>query len=89
MRNPMSIPEHEPFPGVVIVYGEDGGVYISDEHGEIAMWTYEEFIEDPDACTAALHAVGLAARGEFDKIRALISRPVVQLRRTPQPGDLK
>lgn len=71
----MNAPEHEPFPGVEIVYGPDGGVYISDEYGEIVMWLYEEFVEDPDACTAAMHAVGLAARGEFDKIRALINRP--------------
>ncbi len=72
----MSQHEHEPFPGVEIVYGEDGGVYINDEHGEVVMWLYEEIVEDPDAWTAALHAVGLAARGEFDKIRKLIGKEV-------------
>ena len=67
--------EHKPFPGVEIVMGADGGVYISDEHGEIVMWHYEEIAEDPEAWTASLHAVGLAARGEFDKIRSLIGKP--------------
>ena len=68
--------ESEPFPGVEIVYGVDGGVYINDDHGEVVMWLYEEMVEDPDAWTASLHAVGLAARGEFSKIRELIGKQI-------------
>ena len=66
--------DHIPFPGVEIDYGEDGGVYINDAHGEIVMWTYDEIREDPDAWTASLHAVGLAARGEFDKLRTIVGK---------------
>jgi hypothetical protein len=68
--------DHIPFPGVEIDYGEDGAVYIKDEHGEIVMWTYDEIREDPDAWTASLHAVGLAARGDFSKIRSLVGKEI-------------
>lgn len=73
----------EPFPGVEIVHDDDGdgGVYISDVHGEIVMWLYEEIVEDPDAWTASLRAVGLAARGEFAEIRKLIGREIPVLDR--------
>ena len=68
--------DHVPFPGVEIEYGEDGGVYINDEHGEIVMWLYEEIVESHEAWTASLHAVGLAARGDFAAIRRLIGKEI-------------
>ena len=52
----------EPVPGVVIAIGGDGsGVYISDDEGEIVCWIYDEIVEDPEAWTASLHAVAMAA----------------------------
>lgn len=72
----MSEADHVPFPGVEIDYGEDGGVYVNDSHGEVVMWTYDEIREDPGAWTASLHAIGLAARGEFGKIRSLIGKEI-------------
>jgi hypothetical protein len=63
-------------PGVEIAVGGDGsGVYISDEHGEIVCWIYDEIVEDPEAWTASLHAVALAASGQFAKIREMIGKP--------------
>lgn len=51
-----------PAPGVVIALdGECPGVYISDEEGEVVCWIYDEIVEDPEAWTASLHAVALAA----------------------------
>lgn len=51
-----------PAPGVVIALdSEDPGVYISDDQGEVVCWVYDEIVEDPEAWTASLHAVALAA----------------------------
>jgi hypothetical protein len=46
------------FPGIDITVE---GVYISDDLGEIVCWVYEEIEEDPEAWTASLRAVALAA----------------------------
>lgn len=52
----------EPVPGVVIALdGECPSVYIRDSQGEVVMWNYDEIVEDPEAWTASLHAVALAA----------------------------
>ena len=52
----------EPVPGVVIAVADGGsGVYISDDQGEVVCWVYDEIAEDPEAWTASLHAVALAA----------------------------
>jgi len=55
---------------------EDAAIYISDDHGEIVMWTYDEIAEDPSAWTASLRAVVLATMGRFDKIREIVQKPV-------------
>ena len=58
----MSGADIEPVPGVEISFdGENAGVYISDDEGEVVCWVYDEIVEDPAAWTASLHAVALAA----------------------------
>jgi hypothetical protein len=63
----------EPAPGVVIACDEnDPGVYISDEQGEVVCWVYDEIVEDPEAWTASLHAVALAASKGPAAVRAFL-----------------
>lgn len=73
------------FPGVDMEDGEDGGdmlgVYISDAHGEIVMWTWEEVAEDPSAWMASMVAVGLAAQGKFEEIRKIVGKEIPVLDR--------
>ena len=47
-------------PGLFI--SDEGEVYIHDEEGEVCCWVHDELAEDPEAATAALTAVALAAK---------------------------
>lgn len=72
------------FDGVEIDLCEDevdGAVYISDMHGEIVMWTFDEIREDPSAWTASMRAVGLAAQGKFEEIRKIVGKEIPVLDR--------
>jgi len=68
------------FPGVEID-DECTAVYISDIHGEIVMWTWDEVQEDPEAWAASMRAVALAAQGKFAEIRRLIGKEIPVLDR--------
>lgn len=60
-------------PGVVVCYdSEASGLYISDGHGEIVCWVYDEIVEDPEAWTASLRAVAIAAQNGPGAVRTFL-----------------
>jgi len=71
----MKRPEHfedyphatEITPGVFVDPGN--AVYLCDEQGEVATWNCDEVAEDPEAFTAAITAVVLAASYGASEVR--------------------
>ena len=62
-------------PGVIVAFdGPNSGVYISDELGEVVCWVYDEIEEDPEAWTASLRAVAIAARLGASAVREFLRK---------------
>jgi hypothetical protein len=57
----------EILPGIFVDVGN--AIYIADDNGEVASWNLDEWLEDPDAITATICAVALAAKKGANSVR--------------------